>query len=176
MTDHGYIGLNEVALGISVPKYWGHLMERTVGSGRAEKLLQNATLLSPSKALEIGMIDDVCSKDDLEDMVHKRMGSMIRLPSRGRAVRGCFDFVFYVWMCALKTRHGDSDSDDDDVNNHNNNDKPLPCLIHCRKQSFYSDSNLSQHGWHILKKKQPLHGICFPPQRLLHPLAMSLTN
>jgi Enoyl-CoA hydratase/isomerase len=42
MTDSGSIGLNEVALGIPVPLYWARAMERVVGPGAADKLLQFA--------------------------------------------------------------------------------------------------------------------------------------
>ncbi len=50
----GHIGLNEVAIGISVPLYWGHLMARVIGGKQAEHLCKNAALLSPSEALKVG--------------------------------------------------------------------------------------------------------------------------
>ena len=42
MTAQGYIGLNEVAIGISVPEMWCNLMGRTIGQGPASQLLQFA--------------------------------------------------------------------------------------------------------------------------------------
>lgn len=47
MTDFGHIGLNEVALGITVPLYWGRVMARVIGQGPAERLCQFAALISP---------------------------------------------------------------------------------------------------------------------------------
>lgn len=89
MTDNGYIGLNEVALGISVPKYWGKLMERTVGSGKAEKLLQFARLLKTKDAHECGLVDTVCSADQLKTRVVETLKQLTssKLPEMGRAVR-----------------------------------------------------------------------------------------
>lgn len=43
-----------MALGISVPKYWGRLMARVIGQGPTEKLLQFAVMLSPEEAKEVG--------------------------------------------------------------------------------------------------------------------------
>ena len=49
----GHIGLNEVAIGISVPLYWGRLMARVIGNKQAEHLCMNATLLPPPEALKV---------------------------------------------------------------------------------------------------------------------------
>jgi len=46
----GHIGLNEVAIGISVPLYWARLMARVVGQASAERLCQFATLAGPQDA------------------------------------------------------------------------------------------------------------------------------
>ena len=54
LTLQGHIGLNEVAIGISVPLYWGRLMARVIGDKQAEHLCKNAALLSPSEALKVG--------------------------------------------------------------------------------------------------------------------------
>ena len=86
LSDPGYIGLNEVALGISVPKYWGKLMERVIGSGKAEKLLQFAQLVKAKQALDIGLVDEICHKEDLEDAVCKKMKYFTSFPATGRAV------------------------------------------------------------------------------------------
>ena len=65
MTEQGHIGLNEVALGISVPAKWAGLMQNTIGQGKAEQMLQFAKLASPQEALQIGLIDQVVTKADL---------------------------------------------------------------------------------------------------------------
>ena len=49
----GHIGLNEVAIGISVPLYWGCLMARIVGDRVAESFCSFARLVSPQEALKV---------------------------------------------------------------------------------------------------------------------------
>ena len=49
----GHIGLNEVAIGISVPLYWGRLMALIVGDKAAEHLCKFAVLLPPQDALKV---------------------------------------------------------------------------------------------------------------------------
>lgn len=46
----GHIGLNEVAIGISVPLFWARLMARVVGQATAERLCQFAALVGPQEA------------------------------------------------------------------------------------------------------------------------------
>lgn len=87
MTDFGSIGLNEVALGISVPKYWGHLMQRVIGSGPADKLLQFAVLVDPDKAKQLGLVDDVVAKHKLKATAETTMQKLLKAPDAGRAVR-----------------------------------------------------------------------------------------
>ncbi len=56
-----YIGLNEVALGIHVPKFWGELMRRTASraSGAAiDRVLLDATLMPSEQALDMGPVYD----------------------------------------------------------------------------------------------------------------------
>lgn len=59
MADGARIGLNEVELGIAVPKFWAALMARTVSSGIAEKLCAFAQMADAQQALSIGMVDEV---------------------------------------------------------------------------------------------------------------------
>lgn len=87
MTDHGYIGLNEVALGISVPKFWGMLMEKTIGCGRAQKILQFATLLNARDAHQVGLVDCLCSQSALKQKVIETLETFVKLPGKGRVVR-----------------------------------------------------------------------------------------
>lgn len=47
MTHQGTIGLNEVLLGIPVPKFWGRVMVQRIGEGATEKLLLAGRLVSP---------------------------------------------------------------------------------------------------------------------------------
>eukprot|EP00951_Prasinocladus_malaysianus_P031202 scaffold297638_cov32-Prasinocladus_malaysianus.AAC.1 len=41
MTEDGFVGLNEVALGIPVPIFWTELFMHLVGGGKGEKLLKS---------------------------------------------------------------------------------------------------------------------------------------
>ena len=61
MTDAGHMGLNEVALGIAVPEFWGALMAQRIGAGPADKMLQFARLVPPQEALKLGLVDQVCA-------------------------------------------------------------------------------------------------------------------
>jgi Delta3-Delta2-enoyl-CoA isomerase len=65
MTDIGRIGLNEVELGIPVPKFWAALMARVVGQGVADKLCGFAQMSTPQQALNVGMIDEVVATGQL---------------------------------------------------------------------------------------------------------------
>ncbi len=50
MSSQGTIGLNEVQLGIPVPKFWGLLMARIIGTKAADKLLLTGKLASAPEA------------------------------------------------------------------------------------------------------------------------------
>jgi enoyl-CoA hydratase/carnithine racemase len=86
ITETGSIGLNEVALGISVPKYWGLLMQRIVGAGPAEKLLQFAVMATPEEAKELGLVDDVVPKLKLQAAAEMAIMELLKAPDAGRAV------------------------------------------------------------------------------------------
>lgn len=59
MADGSKIGLNEVELGIPVPRYWAGLMARVVSAGVAEKLCLFAQMATAQQALSVGMVDEV---------------------------------------------------------------------------------------------------------------------
>ena len=85
MTEQGHIGLNEVALGISVPAKWAGLMSNTIGQGKAEQMLEFAKLVSPQEALQIGLLHKVVSKDDLISTAEAAMQQMLKAgPDAGR--------------------------------------------------------------------------------------------
>jgi Delta3-Delta2-enoyl-CoA isomerase len=100
------IGLNEVALGIPVPKMWGALLARVVGKARAEGMCMGATLLPPARALEVGLIDALV-RGDAGDLRAAGVEAARRLaragPDAGRAAtkanaRGAFadDWAAYA--------------------------------------------------------------------------------
>ena len=87
MTEVGHIGLNEVALGIAVPKYWAALMGRVIGAGPAEAPLQLARLLSPLEALRLRMVDELVHPSKLLAAAEAAATRMLGVPDFSRAVR-----------------------------------------------------------------------------------------
>jgi 3,2-trans-enoyl-CoA isomerase len=53
------LGLNEVALGIPVPKFWARLMALRCGDRAAERLCLGGEQVGPEEALRIGLVDEV---------------------------------------------------------------------------------------------------------------------
>src|SRR5690606_21307984 len=58
------IGLNETQVGLVAPEGVQHLMRRTVGAHRAERLLVHGALLDAERALAAGLVDEVTGVDD----------------------------------------------------------------------------------------------------------------
>ena len=81
MTPHGAMGLNEVVLGIPVPRYWAHIMARLIGPRQAEKLLFTGKMASPAEAHKLGLVDEVVDKDSLMPTAHALMQTLIRVPA-----------------------------------------------------------------------------------------------
>ncbi|KAF8064621.1 Eci1 [Scenedesmus sp. PABB004] len=91
----GAIGLNEVALGIPVPKFWAGLMARVVGTAHAERLLLGGTMVAPERALELGLVDELVpappggaaggAQAALLARAHALMARTAALPARARA-------------------------------------------------------------------------------------------
>lgn len=85
MSEQGHIGLNEVALGISVPAMWAVLMSNTIGQGKTEQMLEFAKLVTPQEALQIGLIDQVVAKEDLLKTAEAAMQKSLKAgPDAGR--------------------------------------------------------------------------------------------
>lgn len=87
MTTNGSIGLNEVVLGIPVPKYWAILMARLIGQKAAEKVLFTGKLMSPQEAKLVGLIDELVEdRELLLPAAEKLMSRLLKLPSNSYAV------------------------------------------------------------------------------------------
>jgi len=84
MTDFGKIGMNEVGLGIPVPPYWGELLGRTIGHGRAKSLLLTGEMICPQKAFEFDLVNEVCSRDELLPRSESYMKKILKMPINGR--------------------------------------------------------------------------------------------
>lgn len=65
-----FIGLNEVAIGLAVPKFWALLFVMTVSSrARAEELLASGCMVGSEEAQRIGLINKIVregGRDQLE--------------------------------------------------------------------------------------------------------------
>ncbi|KAJ9534942.1 hypothetical protein QJQ45_029607 [Haematococcus lacustris] len=81
ITSNGTLGLNEVQLGIPVPKYWAALMVKVIGHKAAEKLLLTGKMVGAAEAKTLGMVDAVVDKDGLLPAAEKVMTQLVRLPS-----------------------------------------------------------------------------------------------
>lgn len=86
MSTNGAIGLNEVQLGILVPKYWAILMARIVGHKAAEKLLTVGKMVNSAEAKALGLLDQVVDRDQVVAAAEKVMQTLVKLP--GNAVAG----------------------------------------------------------------------------------------
>lgn len=80
MSHHGSIGLNEVQLGIPVPKFWGMLMIRLIGQKAADKLLLTGKLATAQEAKALGLVDELVPKDQLLSAAEAVMLKLVMLP------------------------------------------------------------------------------------------------
>jgi len=85
------IGLNEVGLGISVPKYWIKIFNKTIGNqSLTEELLQKGKLLKVDQALNYGLIHAAVPKSELELTVTNELKQRLLLPDDGRIATKMF--------------------------------------------------------------------------------------
>ncbi|MGH9382371.1 MAG: enoyl-CoA hydratase/isomerase family protein [Thermoanaerobaculia bacterium] len=76
------IGLNEVAVGIPLPRLIFELLERIVGSRQAEKLAVSGRMVSPAEALAIGLVDELAPPDEVVARAEARCQELLCLPRR----------------------------------------------------------------------------------------------
>jgi 3,2-trans-enoyl-CoA isomerase len=88
----GFIGLNEVALGISVPKYWAGVMAAVIGAAPAERLLLSGSMVGPEAALKLGLVDELVGGSGAADAASRLLARaqevvsrMVALPAGARA-------------------------------------------------------------------------------------------
>lgn len=87
VTQDASMGLNEVAIGISVPRYWIKVMTSIIGQGKADKLTQYARFVGAEEALKIGFVDGVVpNAEALEPAALKIAAEVFKLPDAGRGV------------------------------------------------------------------------------------------
>jgi enoyl-CoA hydratase/carnithine racemase len=79
------IGLPEIELGI-VPAWGGtQRLTRTVGRAHALDIILRAKLISAEEAYRIGLVNEVCSPDELLDRAHALAGELAEKPPRAVA-------------------------------------------------------------------------------------------
>jgi 3,2-trans-enoyl-CoA isomerase len=76
------IGLNEVQVGLYPGLTIWKIFERLLGFRRAADLLSRGVMLSPSQALEVGLVDELCAPDTLRVRALERAEELLQLPPK----------------------------------------------------------------------------------------------
>tara|TARA_Y100001970_G_C14105709_1_gene787984 strand:- start:35 stop:790 length:756 start_codon:yes stop_codon:yes gene_type:complete len=74
------IGLNEVAVGLSMPIGIGRIFQSLLGERVAEKMTLKGELVNPDKAYSIGLIDETVESEELLAYTENTMNSWFKLP------------------------------------------------------------------------------------------------
>ncbi|GIL42648.1 hypothetical protein Vafri_598 [Volvox africanus] len=85
ITPEGSMGLNEVQLGIPVPKFWGLLMGRVIGPKVAEDVLLSGRMVPAAEAKLLGLVDDVVAADKLIEKAVAAARRACEVPPAARA-------------------------------------------------------------------------------------------
>ena len=81
--EKGYIGLNEVLIGLPVPKLWCKLMERNIGAKYAHSALMTGKMFKPREALAVGLVDELAPEPDLLARAEGVIKKWAKLPHFG---------------------------------------------------------------------------------------------
>lgn len=74
------IGLNETQVGLVAPEGVQHLLRRTVGPYRAERLLVGGELVDAERALAIGLVDELVGVDEVSHRARVWLSGLLGLP------------------------------------------------------------------------------------------------
>ncbi|QDZ21705.1 enoyl-CoA delta isomerase [Chloropicon primus] len=85
MTEKGYIGLNEVLIGLPVPKLWCKQMERLIGARHAQTALMTGKMFKPKDALAVGLVNQVVPEENLLATAEAVVAKWVQIPSFGVA-------------------------------------------------------------------------------------------
>ncbi|PNH09389.1 Enoyl-CoA delta isomerase 1, mitochondrial [Tetrabaena socialis] len=85
MTPEGSMGLNEVQLGIPVPKFWGLLMGRVMGPKAAEDILLTGRMVLADEAKRVGLVDAVVPAEQLLAVALATAVQACKQPAAARA-------------------------------------------------------------------------------------------
>ena len=81
MSNGNYlIGLNEVAVGLSMPIGIGRVFQSLLGERIAEKMTLQGELVNPEKAVAIGLVDKIIDQEKLLDHSIAIMHQWLKLP------------------------------------------------------------------------------------------------
>lgn len=78
------IGLNETKLGIAAPIWMSELMVRTIGFRKAELALAQGYVFNPDEALQIGLVDDICERDNVLHKANEQAKIWSKIPQEAR--------------------------------------------------------------------------------------------
>lgn len=97
------IGLNEAAIGVKPARWMQVMLERVVGFREAERLLLKGSLLTAPRALQVGMVDELCEPSELLETAVQRAEELMRSTPPG-AYADC-KVNFRKWVCDLSGPH-----------------------------------------------------------------------
>ena len=78
------IGLNETKLGIAAPIWMSELMVRTIGFRKAELALAQGYVFNPDEAMQIGLVDDICERDNVLHKANEQAMTWSKTPQEAR--------------------------------------------------------------------------------------------
>ncbi|GMU64490.1 MAG: enoyl-CoA hydratase [Acidobacteriota bacterium] len=79
------IGLNEVAVGLPLPRVIHSTLVRLVGPAAAEKLAVAGALIPAAEALRLGLVDELVEPDAVVERAVAKAGELVALPARAMA-------------------------------------------------------------------------------------------
>jgi len=79
------IGLNEVQVGLSLPRVIHTALVRVVGERQAERLGVGGLLISAGEALHVGLVDELAPVEGVVERALERCRDLLKLPPRAMA-------------------------------------------------------------------------------------------
>lgn len=79
------IGLNETSLGMTPPRWLQAMLADTVGTRVAQHALQRSLMSTPTEAVAMGLVDELCGADALTQLAYDRLATFTRIPPLARA-------------------------------------------------------------------------------------------
>jgi enoyl-CoA hydratase/carnithine racemase len=81
--DRKFIGLNEVKIGVPVPRLADLILRQLVGDRRATEMMYSGEFLEPEQSYSIGLVDAVVPAEILEKEAVAKIATLAALPSGG---------------------------------------------------------------------------------------------